>query len=240
MDIRQRNHVTVLGDAGPTLLYAHGFGCSQDMWRHVTPAFAATHRQVLFDYVGSGQSERQAFDPARYASLDGYAQDLLEVCDALELKQDVVLIAHSVSCSIGLLASLRRPGLFGTPRFHVLVERHLGRGCGQGDQRIGELLAQCGAGDGLRDVRRLLTGSRPLQRLRDGAGRGDQYHGDGQRGSHLLVPPYPDLASTLPCAIRHGKRCLARAGKPRAAVGKRSAGAWRLLTGGRRPLIAAP
>lgn len=113
MDIRERNHVTVLGDAGPTLLYAHGFGCSQDMWRHVTPAFTATHRQVLFDYVGSGQSERQAFDPARYASLDGYAQDLLEVCDALDLKQDVVLIAHSVSCSIGLLASLRRPGLFG-------------------------------------------------------------------------------------------------------------------------------
>jgi len=112
MDIRHRNRVTVLGDQGPTLLYAHGFGCSQGMWRQVTPAFAGTHRQVLFDYVGSGQADRQAFDLARYSTLDGYAQDLIDVCDSLGLQSGVVLIAHSVSCSIGLMASLRRPGLF--------------------------------------------------------------------------------------------------------------------------------
>lgn len=108
----ERNHVTVLGDTGPVLLYAHGFGCSQAMWSRVTPAFVGTHRQVLFDYVGSGQADRAAFDPQRYGALDGYAQDLLEVCDALDLRQGVTLIGHSVSCSIGLLASIARPALF--------------------------------------------------------------------------------------------------------------------------------
>lgn len=112
MDVIQRNRVTAIGEGGPTLLYAHGFGCSQAMWRRITPAFASTHRQVLFDYVGSGGSDRGAFDPVRYSTLDGYAQDLLDVCDRLDLRQDVVLVAHSVSCSIGWMASLRRPGLF--------------------------------------------------------------------------------------------------------------------------------
>lgn len=108
----QRNHVQVLGDQGPVLLYAHGFGCSQAMWQRITPAFAGTHRQVLFDYVGSGQSHPQAFDPQRYSRLDGYAQDMLEVCEALGLRDGVTLVAHSVSCSIGMLAAIARPGLF--------------------------------------------------------------------------------------------------------------------------------
>lgn len=112
MDIIKRNHVQQLGDRGPVLLYAHGFGCNQDMWRLVTPAFASTHRQVLFDYVGSGKSDLSAFDRRRYASLDGYAQDLLEVCDALGLTAGVTFVGHSVSCSIGLLASIARPALF--------------------------------------------------------------------------------------------------------------------------------
>lgn len=112
MDIIERNHVQVLGSSGPVLLYAHGFGCNQDMWRAVTPAFAGSHRQVLFDYVGSGRSDRSAFDPQRYASLKGYAQDVIEVCDALGLRQGVNFVGHSVSCSIGLLASIARAGLF--------------------------------------------------------------------------------------------------------------------------------
>lgn len=112
MDIIKRNHVQQLGDRGPVMLYAHGFGCNQDMWRLVTPAFASTHRQVLFDYVGSGKSDLSAFDRRRYASLDGYAQDLLEVCDALGLTAGVTFVGHSVSCSIGLLASIARPALF--------------------------------------------------------------------------------------------------------------------------------
>jgi sigma-B regulation protein RsbQ len=112
MGVLERNNVHVLGDSGPVLLYAHGFGCNQNMWSGVTPAFAATHRQVLFDYVGSGQSDLASFDPKRYSSLQGYAQDLLDVCDALKLTSGVTFVGHSVSCSIGLLASIARPELF--------------------------------------------------------------------------------------------------------------------------------
>ncbi|MFN4115365.1 MAG: alpha/beta fold hydrolase [Inhella sp.] len=112
MNILRRNRVAVLGSSGPVLLYAHGFGCNQQMWDQITPAFEQTHRQVLFDYVGSGQSDLSAFDPVRYSSLHGYALDLIEVCDALELTEGVSFVGHSVSCSIGLLASLQRPGLF--------------------------------------------------------------------------------------------------------------------------------
>ncbi|MDD0815312.1 alpha/beta hydrolase [Curvibacter sp. HBC28] len=112
MSILKRNNVKVLGETGPVLLYAHGFGCHQDMWAQVTPAFAASHRQVLFDYVGSGRSDLAAFDPQRYADLKGYAQDVLEVCDALGLSSGVTFVGHSVSCSIGLLASIARPSLF--------------------------------------------------------------------------------------------------------------------------------
>jgi sigma-B regulation protein RsbQ len=112
VNIARRNHIQVLGTEGPVLLYAHGFGCSQEMWSAITPAFAATHRQVLFDYVGSGQSDRAAFDSRRYATLGGYVQDLLDVCDALGLQSGVTFVGHSVSCSVGLLASIARPQLF--------------------------------------------------------------------------------------------------------------------------------
>lgn len=112
MDIIARNNVHVIAGPGPTLLYAHGFGCNQNMWDRVTPSFAGDHKQVLFDYVGSGQSDLSAFDSNRYASLEGYAQDLIEVCDALQLNAGVTFIGHSVSCSIGLLASIARPELF--------------------------------------------------------------------------------------------------------------------------------
>eukprot|EP01030_Chromulinospumella_sphaerica_P007048 gene7048-6890_t len=110
--VLKRNNVKVLGDEGPVLMYAHGFGCNQDMWSLITPAFRATHRQVLFDYVGSGGSDRTAFDRMRYADLRGYALDVLEVCDALGLSEGVTFVGHSVSCSIGMLASIERPSLF--------------------------------------------------------------------------------------------------------------------------------
>lgn len=110
--ILARNNVTVLEGDGPVLLYAHGFGCNQGMWDRVTPGFAATNKQVLFDYVGSGQSDIAAFSPEKYASLNGYAQDVLDVCDALGLRSGVVFVGHSVSSSIGMLASIARPGLF--------------------------------------------------------------------------------------------------------------------------------
>jgi sigma-B regulation protein RsbQ len=107
-----RNNVKVLASNGPVMLYAHGFGCNQNMWGRVTPSFLSTHQQVLFDYVGCGQSDARAFDPDKYASLNGYAQDVLDVCDALGLKRDVIFVAHSVSCSIGMLAAIARPELF--------------------------------------------------------------------------------------------------------------------------------
>ena len=111
MSVLARNNVQVQGTTGPVLLYGHGFGCNQNMWSRVTPAFAQTHRQVLFDYVGCGKSDPAAFNAERYARLDGYAQDLLDVCDALDLRSGVTFVGHSVSCSIGILASIARPGL---------------------------------------------------------------------------------------------------------------------------------
>jgi sigma-B regulation protein RsbQ len=107
-----RNNVTVLPGSGSTLLYAHGFGCSQAMWDRVTPEFLSTHQQVLFDYTGCGKSDASAFDSEKYSSLNGYAQDVLEVCDALGLTSGVTFIGHSVSCSVGIIASIARPGLF--------------------------------------------------------------------------------------------------------------------------------
>ncbi|MEC5215740.1 sigma-B regulation protein RsbQ [Actimicrobium sp. GrIS 1.19] len=107
-----RNNVDVIGTEGPVLLYAHGFGCNQHMWDRVAAEFRTTHRQVLFDYVGSGRSDITAFDPVKYGSLDGYVQDLLDVCDALGLKSGVTFIGHSVSCSVGIMASIARPELF--------------------------------------------------------------------------------------------------------------------------------
>ena len=107
-----RNNVHVGGTEGrPTMVFAHGFGCDQNMWRFVAPAFADTHRIVLFDYVGCGRSDLAAFDHARYGTLDGYAQDLLEVCEALDLQQSI-LVGHSVSAMIGLLAAIRQPARF--------------------------------------------------------------------------------------------------------------------------------
>ena len=110
--ILARNNVKVIDGDGPVLLYAHGFGCNQNMWDRVTPAFKSTHRQVLFDYVGSGKSDIAAFDADKYANLNGYAQDLLDICDALDLRSGVTFVGHSVSCSVGVLASIARPELF--------------------------------------------------------------------------------------------------------------------------------
>lgn len=109
--VRQRHHVQVHGE-GPTLVYAHGFGCSQGMWDDLTPHFEATHRQVLFDYAGAGRADPAAFDPQRHASLEGYADDLRDVVRAVAPPDGVILVAHSVSCSIGMLAAAREPALF--------------------------------------------------------------------------------------------------------------------------------
>src|ERR671910_2440788 len=97
MSVLARNNVTVSGRPdGRPMLFAHGFGCDKNMWRLVVPAFESDHRVILFDHVGAGGSDLGAYDPARYASLDGYADDVLEICRELELT-DVVLVGHSVS-----------------------------------------------------------------------------------------------------------------------------------------------
>jgi sigma-B regulation protein RsbQ len=93
------------------MLFAHGFGCDQNMWRHVWPAFADGYRIVLFDYIGMGASDAGAYDRRKYSSLQGYADDVLEICHELELT-DVVFVGHSVSATIGVLAAAAEPGRF--------------------------------------------------------------------------------------------------------------------------------
>lgn len=93
------------------MLFAHGFGCDQNMWRLVTPMFESDFRVIVFDYVGAGKSDLNAYDSQRYSSLDGYAGDVIEICEALELR-DVVFVGHSVSAMIGALAAIKEPTLF--------------------------------------------------------------------------------------------------------------------------------
>jgi sigma-B regulation protein RsbQ len=110
-DILTRNHVHVSGRGTQPMLFAHGFGCDQNMWRFVAPAFEDDYRVVRFDYVGSGRSDLSAYDPQRYATLDGYAQDVLDVVHALDLR-DVILVGHSVSSMVAVLAANREPDRF--------------------------------------------------------------------------------------------------------------------------------
>jgi sigma-B regulation protein RsbQ len=110
-DVLTRNNVKVGGRGTRTMLFAHGFGCDQHMWRFVTPSFEDDYRIVLFDYVGAGGSDWSAYDPERYATLDGYARDVLDVCHALDLR-DIVFVGHSVSAMVGVLAANAEPDRF--------------------------------------------------------------------------------------------------------------------------------
>lgn len=110
-NILVRNNVKVFGKGKQPLMFAHGFGCDQNMWRFLTPAFERDYRIVLFDYVGSGKSDLRAYTPERYGDLSGYAQDVLDICAALEITH-VIFVGHSVSSVIGLLASIREPARF--------------------------------------------------------------------------------------------------------------------------------
>src|SRR3712207_6098012 len=113
MDVLARNRVQVTGRAdGTPVVFSHGFGCDQGMWRLVAPAFEADHRVVLFDHVGAGGSDLAAYDRARYGSLEGYAADVLEICRALDVS-DAIFVGHSVSAMIGVLAAARDPERIG-------------------------------------------------------------------------------------------------------------------------------
>ena len=93
------------------MIFAHGFGCDQNMWRFVAPAFESDFKTVLFDHVGAGRSDLSAYDPKKYSSLDGYADDLIDIGRELNLS-GAVFVGHSVSAMIGVLASLKAPDLF--------------------------------------------------------------------------------------------------------------------------------
>jgi len=111
-DVLKRNNVTVTGNPhGRTLVFAHGFGCSQAAWNLVAPHFEEQYRVVLFDHVGAGESDLSAYSRTKYDSLHGYSDDVLEILDALDL-QDVVFIGHSVSAMIGVLAANQDPSRF--------------------------------------------------------------------------------------------------------------------------------
>lgn len=110
-NVLERNNVKVFGRGTQPLLFAHGFGCDQNMWRFVTPAFEDDYRIILFDYVGSGKSDLSAYHRERYGALDGYVRDVLDICEALDLS-DVIFVGHSVSSIIGVLAANEQPERF--------------------------------------------------------------------------------------------------------------------------------
>jgi sigma-B regulation protein RsbQ len=127
---------------GQPMLFAHGFGCDQNMWRYLTPAFEDEYQIVVFDYVGAGNSDISAYDAERYSSLGGYAADVLEICRSNELR-DVIFVGHSVSAIIGALAAIEEPDRFSklvmigpSPRY-IDDEGYVG---GFSDEDIVELL----------------------------------------------------------------------------------------------------
>ena len=108
----KRNNVRVRGAGHRTMIFAHGFGCDQNMWRFVAPAFEKDFMTVVFDHVGAGGSDLSAYDSAKYSTLSGYAKDVVEIGTELGLK-DSVFVGHSVSSMIGVLAARQAPGMFG-------------------------------------------------------------------------------------------------------------------------------
>lgn len=110
-NILKRNNVNIVGDGQKTIVFGHGFACDQNIWNSILPYFKKDYRVVLYDYVGSGKSDITAFDENRYNTLHGYAKDLLEILEALNIDK-VIFVGHSVSAMIGLLASIEKPELF--------------------------------------------------------------------------------------------------------------------------------
>ncbi|HEX5113595.1 MAG TPA: alpha/beta hydrolase [Pseudonocardiaceae bacterium] len=112
MDVRRRNNVVLTGHHdGPTVLLAHGFGCDQNLWRLVAPVLAERFEVVLFDHTGAGQSDLTEWSEQRYSNLRGYADDILDICRELDL-HDVMLVGHSVSAMIAVLAANQEPARF--------------------------------------------------------------------------------------------------------------------------------
>jgi sigma-B regulation protein RsbQ len=111
MSIFQRNNINIVGSGARTMLLAHGFGCDQNMWRFVVPAFSEEYGIVLFDHVGAGRSDLSQYRREKYGSLHGYADDVLDIIDATG-SAPTVFVGHSVSAVIGALAAIRKPDAF--------------------------------------------------------------------------------------------------------------------------------
>ena len=111
MDLKIRNNLNIEGDHDRTMVYVHGFGCDQNMWRLLTPSFKDNYQTLLLDLVGSGKSDLAAYDRTKYGSLHGYASDVIEIIDK-HANGPVVFVGHSVSAMIGVLAAIERPELF--------------------------------------------------------------------------------------------------------------------------------
>lgn len=112
MTVLSRHNVKISGRGERAMMFAHGFGCDHNMWRFVAPAFEDRFRVILFDHVGAGGSDLGAYDPDRYASLRGYAEDVVEIAREIGIR-DGVFVGHSVSAMIGILAAKAAPELFG-------------------------------------------------------------------------------------------------------------------------------
>jgi sigma-B regulation protein RsbQ len=143
MSVLSRNNVTITGSGSRPMLFSHGYGCDQNMWRLITPAFLDDYRIILFDHVGAGQSDLSAYSRTKYSSLDGYVDDVLEICAELDVEHGV-FVGHSVSAMIGVLAATRDPERFDdlvligpSPRY-IDEEGYAG---GFTEQDIRELLA---------------------------------------------------------------------------------------------------
>ena len=138
-----RHNVVVTGRPdGQPMVFAHGFGCDQHMWRFVAPVFEDEFRVILFDHAGAGPTGQSSYDVRRHTSLQGYADDVIEICRELDVK-DGVFVGHSVSSMIGVLADLSAPDLFSklvligpSPRY-IDDEGYVG---GFSDEDISELL----------------------------------------------------------------------------------------------------
>lgn len=111
IDILNRNNVKIFGSGKQVILFAHGFGGDQTSWKYVYNAFTEDYKVILFDYVGLGNSDHTAFKPELYSSLSGFAQNVLDICEALQLNQ-IIYVGHSVSSMIGLLAAEEKPEYF--------------------------------------------------------------------------------------------------------------------------------
>lgn len=109
--LKRRNNINIIGQGNQVIIFIHGYGCDQNMWRFVTAAFENDFKIILLDLVGCGKSDLGAFDYEKYNNLDGYVDDIIEICDVFKLT-DITLVGHSVSAMIAGLATIKRPALF--------------------------------------------------------------------------------------------------------------------------------